>query len=148
MSAIIEFADIEDLDNVRMADRLERTAFFIEELQRERVGELVQCFYRDFAIHRGRVVRPVDDTHAAFTELCRDLVAPRDLIHDDTFRPAERGKAKLLPARSSSATRVPLAAKPRWNLAHSSVNPDSATSHKVHSRAGQALHPATLLTLS
>ena len=38
---VVELADVEDLDDVRMADRLERGGLLVEELQRERIGEFV-----------------------------------------------------------------------------------------------------------
>ena len=57
-----------------MAHGGEHIAFFVEQLQRSRIGNVEDGLDRDFAAHH-RVVGPVDEPHAALAEDLPDLVA-------------------------------------------------------------------------
>ena len=60
---------VEDLDDVGMADGLEGRALFVEQLERERIGELVEGLDRDFTVHGRGVVGAEDHAHAPFAQL-------------------------------------------------------------------------------
>jgi len=81
MPPIVELPDVEDFDDVRMADRLEGGAFLVEQLEGEWIGELVQCLDRDLAVQGRRIVGAKDHAHPALSQLVCDLVAPCDRGH-------------------------------------------------------------------
>ena len=56
LPAVVELPDVEYLDDVRVADRLEGAAFLVEELEGEGVGELVEGLDGDLPVHRRWII--------------------------------------------------------------------------------------------
>src|SRR6185436_8188518 len=81
VAVLVELPYVEDLDDVRMADRLEGAAFLVEELEGEGVGELVESLDGDLPVHRRWIIGAVNNAHAAFAKFRRDLIAPGNPVH-------------------------------------------------------------------
>jgi len=81
LAVFFELANVENLDNVGMAHGGEHIAFFIEELQRRRIGEIEDSLNRHFTAHHG-VVGAVHQPHAALAQHLSHLVAAGQFSRD------------------------------------------------------------------
>ncbi len=74
LAVLFEFPDIENLNDVGMAHGGEHVALFVEQLERGWVGNIENCFDRNFPAHNG-IVGAVNQSHAALAEDLPDLIA-------------------------------------------------------------------------
>ncbi len=72
-AVVFEFTDIEDLDDVGMAQAGEDITFLLKQLQSRRFGDLAQGLERNIAMDQD-VVGAIDQAHATFSQHFLDLV--------------------------------------------------------------------------
>src|SRR5205085_2159146 len=77
-AVVIEFPEVEYLNDVGMTDGGEHIALFIEEVQRGATGSIADRLQRYTAFDDG-VIGVVDDAHAALPQHLTDFVTPLDL---------------------------------------------------------------------
>ena len=74
MPFLLELAQIQNLNNVRMIQSRQYFALSIEQLKRGRIRGIADSFYGDIALEHG-VVCSINNTHAAMAQRLLELVA-------------------------------------------------------------------------